>query len=148
MDKLEKVIKGLRALELMAELDGIQKEFEDDEEFKEFCKKSGGSKEEPEEEEVDTKEDAEEDIDKFFSDKCSLKVEIESKEKGSSVGVSYEGCKSKADMILMGVAVMSSIVDNLDSPEEKVKTLAKICTLAMAGKEAGIHKVMEEVSGD
>jgi hypothetical protein len=143
MDKLEKVIKGLRALELMAELDGIQKEFEDDEEFKEFCKKSGGSKEEPEKEEVDTKEDAEEDIDKFFSEKCSLKVEIEGKENGSSVGVSYEGCKSKADMILMGVAVMSSIVDNLDDHEEKVETLAKICTLALTGKSAGIHKVME-----
>lgn len=144
MDKLEKIAKALHALEMMAELDKIQKEFEKDEDF---IKATGGFKEEPEEE-FDTKEDTKEDTDKFFSDKCSLKVEIEGKENGSSVGVSYEGCKSKADMILMGVAVMSSIVDNLDSPEEKVKTLAKICTLAMAGKEAGIHKVMKAVSGD
>lgn len=150
MDKLEKVIKGLRALELMAELDGIQKEFENDEEFKEFCKKSGGFDEEPKEEkpsdeevEPDTKEDTEEGADKFFSEKCSLKVEIESKGNGSSVGVSYEGCKSKADMVLLGVAVMSSIVDNFDDHEEKVETLAKICTLALAGKSAGIRKVTE-----
>ena len=139
MDKLEKISKALHALEMMAELDKIQKEFEKDEDF---IKATGGFKEEPEEE-FDTKEDTKEDTDKFFSDKCSLKVEIESKENGSSAGVSYEGCKTKADMVLLGVAVMSSIADNFDDHEEKVETLAKICTLALTGKSAGIHKVME-----
>ena len=80
-----------------------------------------------------------------FSEKCSLEVKLEAdKEKnGSNVSVEFHGINGKHDVMMLAVAAMSSVAEQFEG-RDKVEALSTICTLALMGSAAGVHKVRHE----
>ena len=89
----------------------------------------------------DKKEKEDIDVSKVFSKECELHVTIKGDEEnlGSESCVEFKGCKSLADQTIIAVSVLSSIVENMDK-KEAIDYLAHLCTLVIAGENAGIYK--------
>lgn len=86
------------------------------------------------------------DISKIFSRKCSLVVKAEGNADNthSGVEVSFNGCKGLPDIMLLGIAAMSSIAEHF--PENKEEILSDICKMALLGEDVGIYKSEEELT--
>ena len=87
------------------------------------------------------------DLTKIFSRDCGMKVHITGDEKNetSCVEVEFNGCNGIHDLMLVGVAAIAGILDNVPDEVNKAKFLAEIGTIAIAGKGCGIYNTKEEL---
>jgi len=97
--------------------------------------------------ERDKKKAEKPDLTKVFSKECSLKVHIKGDEKNehSEASVELDGVNSFHDIMLIGVATIAGILDNIPDEMDKIRVLAEMGTLAIAGKHAGLYKTKEEM---